>query len=279
MTVISPSFIKYHGNGNDFIIFVLSEIENRVFSQRIINIASRLCHRHLGIGADGIILLNEESTYWHMIVVNADGSLAKNCGNGLRCAAQAIFKQNKLLDTVTIKLGDNFFICRKDGAQIAVDMGLCHLSRLKNIYLESCGINAQVAKAHIGNEHLIFLMEKPTDLPPDVLVEIKARFNDVEKYNLGFVFKDNFNRFHSSVYERGVGFTNSCGSGACAAASFIAFLDLQPSSLITISQAGGDIDVFMTLISQNKEEAVFHLCQRGPAEDIFKGICQVLSSW
>src|SRR5580704_9645361 len=75
------TFLKYHGKGNDFIIFDMAK--DGFSLPWYIDNAKRLCDRHHGIGADGIILLMHYQDHYRMTMINADGSLANNCGNGL----------------------------------------------------------------------------------------------------------------------------------------------------------------------------------------------------
>lgn len=85
------TFYKYHGLGNDFLILNKKEVKN----QDIYRLTKKLCDRHFGIGADGIILSDELS----MEIYNADGSYAQMCGNGIRCYAKYCYDEGICRDT------------------------------------------------------------------------------------------------------------------------------------------------------------------------------------
>ena len=91
-------FSKYHGLGNDFIIF--DGINQRINIDHIQGIASALCDRHYGIGADGIIIVLESSLCdSRMTIFNSDGSSPEMCGNGLRCFASFCY-EHKLIENI-----------------------------------------------------------------------------------------------------------------------------------------------------------------------------------
>jgi diaminopimelate epimerase len=266
----SNAFVKYHGNANDFIIFdsdMVNSLENQWYSKN----AKLICNRNRGIGADGLIVLSRKDDSIEMTIFNADGTEAKNCGNGLRCAAAYIFNRSNLSE-ITIKLAERDYFCKRINNKISVAMGECHIVLEKDLFLKSCGQFVRVAKGFIGNEHLLFLLDQPVSCFDEMHKEIKSRINFTDNFNIGFVFKKNTSEFFSSVFERGVGFTNSCATGACAAASFIAYL--YPHYLkegITINQPGGDLLITISVKTKAQREAVFTITQIGDAKEVFYG--------
>lgn len=253
-------FTKYQGNGNDFVIF-----EADAKSKDLSHIAQKICDRHRGIGADGLILLSKEKD-WHMVLYNADGSLAQNCGNGLRCVALYIFDKTGE-QQVSISFAGKNYLCKKVGELISVEMGVAQVQKLPAIDLK-CG-QAQVAKASIGNDHVVVFFDKPIN-PKEAFLEIKQVLS-IEDVNVGILFAEGQDYF-SVVFERGVGFTESCATGACVAASFLAVLN---PSLVTknimIRQPGGEIEVNNVKLEQVGEVHMFKITQTAAASAVFTG--------
>lgn len=262
------SFAKYHGNGNDFIIVVHDEAEQASVHLR----ASTLCDRHRGIGADGLVLLSPMSDHLSMRVINADGSEAKNCGNGLRCAARFYFNQNPHVERIAIKLGGNLYPCKKQGDQIEVGMGTCTVVKKDELYFSTVGAKAQVFAASIGNEHVIFWFNEQGSVCDvnGLVLEAKMKFAHWQHYNLGFVFAENARSLASFVYERGVGLTQSCGTSAVAAACASALSAQIESGEFIIGQPGGIISVSVRCIKAGPE-AIYAVVQAGAAEAVFQG--------
>lgn len=271
------AFVKYHGNGNDFIIFDSFSSTHKLSEQWLLKNASRLCERHRGIGADGIIVLTkkEENPHFFMDVINRDGSVAKNCGNGLRCAAHFLF-QTLNVDEVTVSLCEKVYACRKVGDAIFVLMGECEIRRSEDLYFETCEAVARIAFASIGNEHVVLFFEKPIENFDDVIKEATQKLSIDQEINICISFLMPQRRYFSLVYERGVGFTDSCGSGACAAASFLSMLfGDEISDEIIITQPGGELSISINQKAFHEKSAVFYVSQKGVAEEVFKGVITV----
>jgi len=234
--------------------------------------AKHLCNRHLGIGADGIIALSGHRDQFLMTVINADGSLAKNCGNGLRCAALHIYKTFGI-ERPIIALGEREFICRVELDEISVAMGSCEVMPLEEIVLRG-GLRVKTAEIHIGNKHRVLFFSQPVTCFNDVIDEIAA--HQYVDTNIGIMFAMGVDQVFLRVHERGVGFTNSCGSGACAAACFVATLFChEHSKETTIIQPGGTLQILYTRKASTSNSALFNVIQKGNAAEIFSGICQL----
>lgn len=259
-------FAKYHGHGNDFII--IADLAPAMSIVKLQNQAPQLCDRHKGIGADGIVVLVPKPGYLDMTVINADGSLAQNCGNGLRCAARWYF-ENYNASEITINLGEKAYFCASLGEDISVTMGECEVEALG--LLKWAGLSVKAFKALIGNRHLVFLSAEQACSDMEVyLHEAQKSFADFKEYNIGFVFARR-GVFESFVFERGVGWTKSCGSGACAAACAIAFESHVFSGEFTLCQPGGDIKVSTRVLQSHDRLASFYVSQVGGAVGVYYG--------
>ena len=271
MNALPTAFTKYHGNGNDFIIFDLVQQSNRELLERIVSRASQLCDRHRGIGADGILVLSENDSHFLMTIVNADGSFAANCGNGLRCAADYLFRhhhQNK--NSITIEVGGSSFVCARVDGMVEVAMGTCRVTAPQEIALASTSARVTWANASIGNKHTLFIFDRCVVNYEEILAEVTAKFSDINDTNIGFIFVDDSGQIISRVHERGVGWTKSCGTGACVAAAALA-----TKNPVTVRQPGGDLSVRATRISSSSDGGIYDIMQRGEAEVSFTGLCQL----
>ena len=261
-------FYKYHGAGNDFII-----IDNRDkhFDVRDTEKIKLLCDRHLGIGADGLILLElSDKADCFMNYYNSDGSLAEMCGNGARCLANFFLIQtNSGLKELSIdtRTGIKKVICNEDG-NFSVNMGapvFSHADLPDNpLVLEDILFKF----ASMGNPHAVGFVKNISEIDVAHIgpkIENDSHFRN--KINVEFVEKVKDDYFKVKVWERGSGATMACGSGACAV---YAVLKSENKGMkeITLEFPGGNLS-----LSQNDEGQII---LRGPAVFIFEGETNLL---
>jgi len=219
--------VKYHGLGNDFLILLDLDERERVDSER----ARKLCDRHRGVGADGLIRVTGggEGSDVSMRLWNADGSEAETSGNGLRCVARAVIDAGVRSGPELVVLtaaGRKQVTVEPDG-QISVDMGAARVEGAVE------GMGRRAAHVDIGNPHLVILDDERLDVTvlgprhPDVNVEIISGAGD---------------ELTMRVWERGVGETESCGTGACAAVAAAHEWGIAGTK-VTVHQPGGDLEV------------------------------------
>lgn len=217
------TFFKYQGLGNDFVV-----IDRRKSGEDVdAALSRRVCDRHFGVGADGVLsILPEAGTAGRMVVHNADGSIAEMCGNGLRCVvkylAEADPAKPRVIDVATGAGVLNCEIGWRDGEvdTVTVAMGP---ARLEAPILPNGGpfvgksIEGLVGTAvSMGNPHLVLLDTPPSEaarLGPGL--EVHPLF--VQRTNVEFVEPRPEGGLRVAVWERGVGLTLACGTGACAA--------------------------------------------------------------
>lgn len=253
------TFYKYQGTGNDFVI-----LDNRdlTFPKNDTNLINYLCDRRFGIGADGLMLLeNDNATDFKMVYYNADGNESSMCGNGGRCLVAFAKKMGVIQDKTTF---------------IAVD-GLHHatinedgLVSLQMIDVVDVKVEEDYVFLNTGSPHHV---QEVVDLKAlDVkAVGSKIRYSDLYGQagsNINFVSKSDENQFVIRTYERGVeDETLSCGTGATAVAIAMYELGKADANVIGIQVEGGQLQ-----ISFKKEEGVYkdvHLA--GPAQFVFQG--------
>ncbi|TAF66695.1 MAG: diaminopimelate epimerase [Cytophagales bacterium] len=250
-------FHKYQGTGNDFIM-----IDNRQhFFIPDKNRIAQLCHRRFGIGADGLILLeNTKEADFLMRYYNADGSEGSMCGNGGRCTVQFA------ADLKIIKQKTTFMAI--DGLHEAfIEKGLVKL-KMKDVE----GIEKDPQNAYFldtGSPHYVAFVENLDSF--DVYQEgKKIRYNDrfQEKgTNVNFVEKINQETIYVRTYERGVeDETYSCGTGVTAAA--IVFSTLEKKKQIQIQTKGGNLSVSFEQIGNDTFQQIYLV---GLAKKVFEG--------
>jgi diaminopimelate epimerase len=222
-------FTKMHGLGNDFVVLE-SVTQGLRVDERLVRM---LADRHRGVGCDQVLLLEppgDPEVDFRYRIFNQDGSEVGACGNGARCLAKFIrdkrlcAKRRVLLETLggrlTLDLGrSNVF---------AVTMGIPQLepaeipfeapSKSAVYTLDAGGNTWSIGAVSMGNPHAVLLVEDVSDAPTGTLgplVERHPRFP--EGANVGFMQIIDRSEINLRVWERGVGETEACGSGACAA--------------------------------------------------------------
>ena len=275
-----------HGLGNDFILIdcLYKSLGNSSFLSYL---AKKLCNRNFGIGADGLILILPSSKAdLRMGIFNYDGSEAQMCGNGIRCFAKYAY-ENKLVSknkfTVETLAGiiiPELTISNNKILGVKVNMGIPKLRRrdipmagedTPTVVDEILKINPEqifkISCVSMGNPHCIIFVDDVQSTPVD---EIGPKIENhpffPEKTNVEFIHILNRKEINFKVWERGVGETLACGTGACA--SLVAsVLNKKTDRKATIHLPGGDLDI------QWADDG--HVYMTGPAELVFKGEIEI----
>ena len=218
-------FLKMHGLGNDFIV-----VDGRG-GTALPNAAQMkaLADRHKGIGCDQLMVLMPpiEGTDVVLDMYNADGSIAGACGNGSRCVASLIMAEKAVKQVVIRTIAGDLLAWRDlDGGDISLQMGPVHtgwqdipLSRAADTASLDLGLSGLglATAVSVGNPHAVFFVEDAEAI--DVKkwgaeAEMHPIFAD--RANIEFVQVFSRREIRMRVWERGVGITMACGSGACA---------------------------------------------------------------
>ena len=218
-------FIKMHGAENDYIFF---DGMTGPLPRDPGVLAKRICNRHAGIGADGIICMvlpSDESSDVQMQIWNADGSLAEMCGNAARCIAVWMRSNGRISDACRIQSGDRVITAREiqvngELGSATVDMGPPDLLTAAGGQTIELADNAPVVlhRVHIGNPHAVLFVDELTDkLVHGVGPQVERHSIFSQRTNVEFVVVREENELLVRVWERGSGETRACGSGACAA--------------------------------------------------------------
>jgi diaminopimelate epimerase len=264
--VARVSFEKYEGLGNDFIV-----IDGAMGDGWTNHVVERLCDRHFGIGADGILLVGPPATAGAtgtMTVLNADGSRPEMCGNGIRCVAihlagrVASGPRELVIDT---DAGPRR--CKVDGDCVEVDMGT--LTDMGPVEVMLDGRVHRFARVSIGNPHAItFEPYEPSEIDSvGPRVSVAPEFPEGTNVEFAQLLEDG--SIELVVWERGVGRTLACGTGACATA-FAACVARKRSfdELVDVKLPGGTLQV---AVKRDGLTATL----RGPARLVFRGEVEV----
>ncbi|WP_447524042.1 diaminopimelate epimerase [Parasphingorhabdus sp. NYA22] len=211
-------FHKMHGLGNDFVIIDAREEEMELSSAK----ATAIADRRSGIGCDQLIILRpSDKADVRMQIYNADGSEVEACGNASRCVAKLIGDETRIETAGGIIIGS----ATEDGA--IVDMGkprfewqsipLAYAMDTLNMPLGWEDLQNPAA-VNVGNPHVIFFVDDSDIVELDRLgpmIEVDPLFPDKVNVNVAHIEDGTI---HLRVWERGVGLTRACGTGACATA-------------------------------------------------------------
>jgi diaminopimelate epimerase len=248
-------FQKMHGLGNDFIL--MDEIDPKKYDLNAL--AIKLCDRHQGIGADGIILiLPSEIADVKMRIINSDGSEPDMCGNGIRCFAKYVYDNRiNTAKSFTIETGAGVMIPElivenEKVLFVKVNMGAPQLERSEipmlgaagkviNESLQIAGKDYRITSLLMGVPHTIVFIES---LEEDELISIGKQIEKHPSFpkgtNVNFVTVMNDHEINVRTWERGAGRTLACGTGSCASA-VASTLNGLTGNEVTVHLALGDL--------------------------------------
>lgn len=304
-------FEKWHGAKNDFVILWILHPDKDLLIPTLQRLAPNICNRDgSGIGADGLLVLvsrhRKDPFPEELVIINSDGSLAKNCGNGLRCAASSArlraHREGILdFDGVTLSVQGNPINCRFLGdsanPMVAVAMPSPEINSANSWHTEVVSSVKQLQRDHqtlrgdiqtvsLGNPHVVCFVEEASRSLAEVAgkplqavrsgdginVHIASSLNITEqdqqkaRRDVGEPLGDLLKVF---PWERGVGLTQACGTGACAVG--VAVLDSglvdrlewvgldMPGGRLYVKQSNADDDVILA----------------GPAKLVFSGSIEI----
>jgi len=264
--IVRINFYKYEGAGNDFIM-----IDNRTLGfVPEIALVNRMCDRHFGIGADGLILLENDPEFdFSMRYFNADGNEGSMCGNGGRCIAWFAKNSGIKKSKFTFNAIDGLHkaaILQETGNESIVKLKMIDVDEVKKMGKPE---SYQGHFVDTGSPHFLVEVDDVDGL--DVFNEgRKIRYSPAFKevgVNVNFIQRKQ-NEIKIRTYERGVeNETLACGTGSVAAALTVMFLDGKLKALINIKARGGDLKVY----AQKAKSGYVDIWLEGPAKCVFKG--------
>lgn len=259
-------FWKYHGIGNDFIL--IEDFEGRLLGEAP-RIATQACHRNFGIGGDGLVLITQNDGMYTMRIFNSDGSEAEMCGNAIRCVAHHLIDKGYAVgETVIINTISGAKKVYRERDQYAVDMGEPRFTAAEQLpdgiqEVEALGGQWKIHPVSMGNPHGVVFVDELAALPFEHLGPLLERHPIWPAMaNIEFVQVENSSSLRVKVWERGVGPTLACGTGACAAAVWSARLGTT-GRRVAVHLPGGSLEI--------RWEDDNHVWMIGPAVEVFTG--------
>jgi diaminopimelate epimerase len=246
-------FVKTHALGNDFLLVEdTGKVPNNHprFSQRI-------CDRHFGIGADGLILWKAGDDAFKLRIFNQDGGEAECSGNGLRCVAAYLIESGRWKkDVVRLETISGLYTLKRVGQQYEADMGEPELApaaipfvppspveRVVAYPLEAGGQTFSISACSTGNPHCSLFVDVVDDSYVEKIGPILERHPAFpNRTNVEFIHVVNRDEAEVRFWERGVGYSNASGTGSCGAV-VACILNGKTGRKVTVHAKAGDLVV------------------------------------
>ncbi len=273
-------FVKMHGLGNDFVVLDQRARHFDLSPAQIVLLADR----RFGIGCDQLLSLetpNAQQAAVRYRVYNADGSSAEHCGNGVRCVARYLERRGEAqAGTVLVEIGEQVFeLALLGDGQVRVDMGaprfapadipLSVAAEADRYALSFEGEALPFGAVSMGNPHAVFEVESTETAPVERLgatLQDHALFP--RRVNVGFMQVLNPAHIRLRVFERGVGETQACGTGACAAVA-VGRRWRRLGDEVRVQLRGGELTIAWD------GEPGHALWMTGPATFVFEGSMEI----
>jgi len=267
-------FTKMHGLGNDFVVIDAITQDIDLTTEQIIAMSDR----HLGIGCDQLLLVEKTTipkAEFRYRIFNSDGGEVEQCGNGARCFAVFVRQQGLTTnDIIPVETAGGLIELKIKADQVVVDMGAPDFSpqslpflvdnQFESYNLMVNGAEYAIGAVSMGNPHAVMQV---TDLDKVDIETLGRAIEGHEQFpnrvNAGFMQVISRNEIRLRVFERGVGETQACGTGACAAVA-VGRLHGQLDEQVTVHLVGGDLTI------QWPGDGL-SLMMTGPATTVFDG--------
>ena len=260
-------FFKYQGLGNDFVLLDRREDPEEATA----DLARRVCDRRLGVGADGLVVLlpPRRGGDVRMSFRNADGSTAEMCGNGIRCLALHAWDADREKRQWVVETDSGLRRCVVFGSRgfegVDAEMGPAAIDGGLDEEMDLEGARLRITRVKTGNPHAVTFDPVAPDARATLGPAIETHPLFPDRTNVEFVETRGPRHLVVTVWERGVGFTRACGTGACAVAAAACHTGRAPfDTPIRVTLPGGDLEITVPRDLTN-------LRMRGPAERVFEG--------
>ena len=267
-------FTKMHGLGNDFVVIDAISQSIALSTEQI----QRIADRHFGVGCDQLLLVEKPTTAeaeFRYRIFNCDGGEVEQCGNGARCFAIFVRQQGLTNnETISVETANGLIQLQVIGDQVAVDMGVPDFrpqslpflaeSRAESYNLMVNGAEYAIGAVSMGNPHAVMQVDDLDEIDIEAVGKaIESHQQFPNRVNAGFMQIINRDEIRLRVFERGVGETLACGTGACAAVA-VAIMQGLLNEKVTAHLKGGDLSIQWPGEGQA-------LIMTGPATTVFQG--------
>ncbi|MFQ3610908.1 MAG: diaminopimelate epimerase [Fimbriimonadales bacterium] len=256
-------FVKLHGNANDFVL--IDTLRTGAIPNDWRELAQRWCARRTGIGADGLLIVEPaETADYRMRILNADGSTAEMCGNGIRCFAHYLFQDHcPERETLAIETDAGIkTVWRRPNNHYTVQMGVPTAESAEQS-LTVGDHTLPIWVVNTGTPHAVIFTDALAEFPLETLgpaIEHHPLFPGGTNVQVAQVLSAD--ESHARSWERGAGLTQACGTGACAVL-VAGHLKGQLARQATVRMPGGP------LLIEWKPDG--ELLMTGPAVEVFRG--------
>lgn len=263
--MIEADFVKSHGLGNDYVVVDAARFEIPLTPERV----RLLCHRHLGLGSDGILEVTAANDRFAVVIWNPDGSVAERSGNGLRIAAKFLsdhgYTEEAVFSIDTAAGPVRTQVYRTEGlvSEVRLEMGHAVIDRsVKTLQVQ--GNKLDVTVVSVGNPHCVIFGQPHTRdrlFAVGPVVESHSKFP--ARINVQIASPDSRQRVRALVWERGAGHTLASGTSACAVAAACFDRGLVDGTVHVVME-GGELEVEVA--------PDLSIIMTGPVEEVFEGM-------
>jgi len=282
--MISIPFTKVHGCGNDFVLISRGELNDAQRQSLEACVTAewvrKLCDRRTGIGADGLLILDNAEGARAASILNADGTDGGMCGNGLRCIARCIVEHESHPkdQPIAVRMGGRetqLHVISTDPFRCSLHFGTVIVGRSSpgpdaELPLEAGAHDHRIALAWVGNPHaIVFAPDWAAHEPrlAEIARTLRASGRFPDGGNVTLASGSGTDLISAHTDERGVGPTQACASGAAATAACAHAMGIAANS-VTVRMPGGDLDVSL---SKTGRPNCFHTILTGTAEIVYRG--------
>jgi len=262
--MLEGDFVKSHGLGNDYVVIDAARFGIALTPERV----RLLCHRHVGLGSDGILEVSATDDRFFVKIWNPDGSQAERSGNGLRIAAKFLsehgytMESSFAIETIAGPVRTEVYHQQGRVHAVRLDMGRAVIDRsIRN--LDARGSRMDVTVVSVGNPHCVIFGQPGTRerlFAIGPIVETHAKFP--ARINVQLAEPEDRRRVRALVWERGAGHTLASGTSACAVAAASYDRGLVDQD-VTVVMEGGELEV--------EVGSDLSLVMTGPVEEVFEG--------
>ncbi|HLH32387.1 MAG TPA: diaminopimelate epimerase [Terriglobia bacterium] len=247
-------FVKTHALGNDFL---LAEADKVPVQRDVSEFTRRICDRHFGIGADGLILWHAAGDVFKLRIINQDGGDAECSGNGLRCVAAYLIESGRWAkDEIRLETVSGVYTLKRTGRLYEADMGEPKLrpaeipflpptpaDRIISYPLQAGGQTFNITACSTGNPHCSLFVEAVDDAYVERIGPLLERHPAFpNRTNVEFIHVLNDHEAEVRFWERGVGYSNASGTGSCGAV-VACILNGKTGRKVTVHAKAGDLIV------------------------------------
>lgn len=269
------SFVKLEATGNDFVVVD----EPAAAPSSPVELRRRLCHRHTGVGADGVLTILCREGRYRMHITNPDGSVPEMCGNGLRCVARHLAETGRIATAVPVLIdtdaGPRSVVVEPGLDAVTIDMGAADFACLRQFprALSRSPLHgyAHATSVSMGNPHVVIEVDALPSAEEATRMGRAIELDSItfpERTNVEWAVVGTDGCVDVLVWERGAGLTQACGTGACAVVAALVLHGVVPPGPTTLRLPGGLLRITLSDLTKP-------ILMSGPVRRVFAGVAAI----